>query len=86
MQTVVEDSLAKVLDFNLLYLLGAKTIRTMVDIKNCYLTSAVNENIFTLNQNFYHTDPSQIEHICIFECESYVLFKSDTKFDLIFKV
>ena len=70
------------IDVNLPIKLWAESINTMVNIKNRSPASAVYEGTITLIQDFYHGDPSNIDHMRIFGFETYVFNESDSQLGL----
>ena len=78
-QTVAEGAQAQMLDASLLLKLWAKSINTMVYIKNRSSTSALCKGIITPIQDFYQGNPLRVDHIQIFSLEAYVFDESATK-------
>lgn len=80
---VVEGAQAQIIDSNLSPKQWAKSINTIVYIKNQSSTLAVHKDIITSIQNFYRGDSSRVNHIRIFDSEIYVFKKSSNSPSLI---
>ena len=79
MRTIVEGARAQMVDANLPLKLWAKSINTMVYIKNRSPTSAVYEGTITPIQDFHRGKLPHVDHIRIFGSETYVFYKSTTR-------
>ena len=78
-RTVVEEARAKMIDTNFPIKLWAKSINTIVYIKNRSPASAVYEGTMTPIQDFHRGDPPNVDHIRIFGSETYVFNESDSQ-------
>lgn len=79
MQTVVEGARAQIIDANLSIKLWAESINTMVYIKSRSPSSAIYEGNMTPIQDFHRGNPPKVDHISIFDSETYIFNQSDSR-------
>ncbi len=85
MQAVAKSARAKVLTANISFKLWAKSINTIIYIKNCSPKSAIYKSTFTPIQDFYRGHPPKVDDIRIFGSETYVFDETSTRVDVISK-
>ena len=86
MYIIVEKARVQIVDSNLPSKLWAKSINTIVYIKNWSPTLTVHENTIMPIQDFYHAKLLKVDYICILESEVYIFEKSDTRLGMRSKV